>query len=417
MGKINRWWFSRLPPVNVLRVLLGKLPCWYEKVDRVCRMTDLYGDGLNEEQEEKPVLSASDAPEAANASYKASSIRNNIVQFQTVEQHVQNLNDNDGMLQGQETATLEHMDPLTQRPSVFARVGCVIVSLVFAALAVFLWWLSTHTVSGQEYDDEVYRNFASYLSELPGVGSVLGLLTISKLTIGVSCAIAVVAFVISVWRRRWWLLGQIIVYSLISLGIELLLKAALPRPDLVDTTSMHGNSAPSGHVMLASTAVIILVCAVPRVWRFVSSILGFLFVVAVGYSVINGGWHRPSDVVMSILISGSLALLMLACTRGSGMDRPGTRYSSPSIQIVSTIFLTAGVLGFCYGVFLIVQMSAGLQIGAQWTFYGAHVSAVTFITSSAAVVFGAVLALRQVTASPLSKIGMIGAPPIPPQKS
>ncbi|RBP98699.1 phosphoesterase, partial [Bifidobacterium xylocopae] len=92
-------------------------------------------------------------------------------------------------------------------------------------------------------------------------------------------------------------------------------------------------------------------------------------------------WHRPIDVIVSILLAGGLALIMLALTRGSGMDAPGTRASSASVQILSTVMLTAGVLGMLYGCYLVCQMASGLELGESWHLCGAHVSWVVFCDS------------------------------------
>ncbi|BDR53747.1 PAP2 family phosphoesterase [Bombiscardovia nodaiensis] len=310
---------------------------------------------------------------------------------------------------------LEQMDPLTRRPRTSAWVACIGLGLLFVAVAVGVWWLCVYTLPGQEYDDEVYRNFAGYLARVPWLKSALGVFTNSALTIALCCVIGLLSYAIAALRKRWWLLGQVVIYSLVSYGLGRLLKMLLPRPFIVDTESMRGNSAPSGHTIMAATVAILLVCVVPRVWRALAAVVGGAFALAVGCSVIDGRWHRPSDVLMALLLAGGLALLMLATTRASGMDEPGTRYSSASVQIVSTVLLTAGILGCIYGIFLVWQMTSGLQIGARWTFYGAHVSAVVFAASVVAVTFGTVLAMRQVTASPLSKIGLLGAPPTPPE--
>ncbi|OZG48800.1 phosphatase PAP2 family protein [Bombiscardovia coagulans] len=335
---------------------------------------------------------------------------------QAALQDLQNLANAGDLTATQEMEDMQDMDPLIGRPRASSWIACLIAGLMMVAAAMGLWWLSAYTVAGQEYEDEVYRNFAGYVSQVPLLKSMLGVFVISKLTIGICSVVALGSYVIAALRKRWWLLGQVLIYSVVACGLQFLLKMTLPHPHIVDIEAMQGNSAPSGHTMLAVTAAIILVCVVPRAWRALSAVFGLLLTLAVGCSVIDGRWHRPTDVVMAILISGALALFMLAFTRASGMDDIGTRYSSASVQVVSTVLLTAGILGCCYGAFVVWQMVAGLQMGARWTFYGAHVSAVVFIASSAAIVFGTVLALRQVTASPLSKIGLLGAPPTPPGK-
>ena len=64
----------------------------------------------------------------------------------------------------------------------------------------------------------------------------------------------------------------------------------------------------------------ILLLTVPRAVRALAGVIGVVWAVTVGVSVIYGQWHRPSDVAMSILLVAGLALLALAVTRKSGMD-------------------------------------------------------------------------------------------------
>ena len=135
-----------------------------------------------------------------------------------------------------------------------------------------------------------------------------------------------------------------------------------------------------------------LVCAVPRVLRALAAAIGWLYAVLVGLSVIAAQWHRPIDVIMSLLIVGGLALLMLA------------------------VRLTFGTLGTLYGAYIIWQIQPGLDLSAEWTNAGACASTAILTASVCALVFGLVLVMRQLTASPLTKLGLVGAPPAPPKQ-
>ena len=55
-------------------------------------------------------------------------------------------------------------------------------------------------------------------------------------------------------------------------------------------------------------------------------------------------------------------------------------------------------------------------MSAEWTNSGAHLSTVILTASIASLTFGLVLAMRQLTASPLTKLGLVGAPPAPPKR-
>lgn len=119
---------------------------------------------------------------------------------------------------------------------------------------------------------------------------------------------------------------------------------------------------------------------------------------------------------MALLIVGGLALLALATTFANGMDEPGTRVSSASVQIVGSVMLTIGVLGILYGAYIIWQIQPGLAMSAEWTNAGAYVSTALLTAAVSALVLGITLAMRQLTASPLTKLGLVGAPPAPPKR-
>ena len=163
--------------------------------------------------------------------------------------------------------------------------------------------------------------------------------------------------------------------------------------------------------MLAAACAVILLLTVPRAVRALAGVIGVVWAVTVGVSVIYGQWHRPSDVAMSILLVAGLALLALAVTRKSGMDEPGRRVSSVSVQIVGSVLITGGLLLLAYSGYVIWQVVPGLNVSASWAVQGANVSA-----GVAMLAFGLLLALRQITAAPLSRLGLIGAPPAPPKR-
>ena len=308
-------------------------------------------------------------------------------------------------------------DPLTSRPRISALVLCLVTGLACLGLAALVWWAAVWTVPGQTYDDMALTNFRGFLDQAPLVKAYLGLFTIPYATVVICVVLGLFALVVVLVRRRWWLLGQVVVYALVVYGAARILKRFLPRPVLIHVQASTANSAPSGHTILALAVVLALLCVVPRVWRAFVALAGFAFDLSVGCSLVQGGWHRPSDVVMGILIPTGLCLIALAATRGTGMDAPGTRMSSASIQIVSTLMSVAGFLGILYACYVIWQVSPGLEIGARWTAYGVHCSAVILMASALSLTLGLVLAMRQITASPLTRMGLVGRPPAPPQNN
>ncbi|MBW3088280.1 phosphatase PAP2 family protein [Bifidobacterium sp. 82T24] len=313
-------------------------------------------------------------------------------------------------------------DPLDTRPRGSSIVLAAVLGVFGVAAAIVVWWTAVQTMGGQEYDNLAYAGFAS---SLPGwLSATAGLLAQSMSLGGLHIAfsavidviIGIVAAVIVVSRKRWRLLVQLLVLAVVAFAAAELLKGMLPRPLLNMSQLNVGNTAPSGHTAMAAVAAVALACAVPRVLRALFAILGALYTVLVGCSVVVIGAHRPSDVIMAVLLVGGLTLIMLACTRGSGMDPLGTRMSSATVQIVGTVMIVGGLMATVYGLYLVWQLGPGLQYSARWAANGARVSGTVLIFAVATLVFGAVLALRHVTAAPLSKAGLVGAPPAPPKR-
>ena len=67
---------------------------------------------------------------------------------------------------------------------------------------------------------------------------------------------------------------------------------------------------------------------------------------------------------------GGLALLALAVTRKSGMDEPGRRVSSVSVQIVGSVLITGGLLLLAHSGYVIWQVVPGLNVSASWAVQG-----------------------------------------------
>lgn len=307
-------------------------------------------------------------------------------------------------------AKLAQLDPLTLRPRTSSVVLSVVFGAVFLMIAAAVYWLGVRTVAGQTFEDLVIVNYALTMPSWLSFGHLQ-----SPIIIGIALVFGVVAFVVAALRRRWWLVGQLAVYSAVCFAAAKLLKPYLPRPFLVYIESSANNSAPSGHTMLAAAAGLVLLCAVPHAWRAVCAVLSTVCTIAVGVSVVFDQWHRPSDVLMAMFVAGGLMMLMLACTRASGMDRPGDRVSSPSIQLVATALITLGLCAIAYGVYVIWQVQPGLESSAGWAASGSCAATTALVFGCAALVNGMVLMMRQLTAAPLTKLGLIGAPPLPPK--
>lgn len=310
--------------------------------------------------------------------------------------------------------SLATADPLLNRPRISSTVLCAVFAVLFLGLGFGAYWAGVHTVLGQSFEDQVFSTFASTMPPFMAAKSFP--FGISSMVIIMSVAFGAIGVVVALVRRRWRLLVQLAVFAALAFAAGKFLKPILPRPFLINTESAHVNSAPSGHTILAAAASLMLVVAVPRVWRAVCALIGAAFTLLVGLTVIIDQWHRPVDVIMGVLLAGGLMLLVMAFTGRSGMDRAGTRRSSASVQIVATALIAAGVCAWAYAAYVIWQISLGLTVTASWTAQGADNSTTALVVGTVCVVFGLTLTMRQLTASPLSKMGLIGQPPTPPKR-
>lgn len=310
---------------------------------------------------------------------------------------------------------IDQLGQLVKRPRISTILWCVAIAIVFLASAAFIWFISVQTVLGQSYEEMVIDGFGSH-----GTPSWLAFclrpISVSMVVIVTSIIIALVSLIVVCIRKRWWLLGQCAGIIILSAAAEPL-KKILPRPMLISIEYLSANSAPSGHTLLITVSCALLICAVSRVWRAWAAVAAAFISVLVELSLVAAHWHRVSDVLMSLLIVGAVTLIMLACTRSSGMDMPAYRRSSISVQIVGSSMITIGVLACLYALYLIWQILPGVDIFAQWAASVSYVATYWLIIGVSLLVFGVIMVMRHSTASPLSRLGLVGAPPTPPSAS
>lgn len=200
-----------------------------------------------------------------------------------------------------------------------AAVGAVLAA---AFLALDLW--AVRTEDGQSADIDLLVTLQSLNPALGPAATVL------RPGLVVGGALACVALgVLALARRRWRSLCAAVLVVALSVGGTWALKElVLERPYLGDY-GYTVNTFPSGHVS-ATLALVAAAALLSPAWRTPASRWLFrlaLLAVAVAACVSSllEHVHRPSDVVGSVLLVGSVTALVVAAVRPPPAPRPRTR--------------------------------------------------------------------------------------------
>lgn len=183
------------------------------------------------------------------------------------------------------------------------------LSALSAGMAAIVWLVAFHVPGGRGLDSHALQAFAGVLRPplSPSTNGIAALADPIPFVIG---AVALVA--IALWRRRW-LMAAIVPAILVSANVcTQWLKPALTDPRLITVDGIdrhYPGSWPSGHSTASmSLALCLVLVAGPRL-RPLAAVVGAGYAIGVGYSLVSGGWHLPSDVFGGYLVAASFTLL------------------------------------------------------------------------------------------------------------
>lgn len=108
-----------------------------------------------------------------------------------------------------------------------------------------------------------------------------------------------------------------------SQWLKELLAHSRPQAQGLDFT-LGPEAFPSGHATAAMSLALAAVLAAPHRARPAAALLGALLALAVGASVVAGGWHFPSDVVGGYLLATGWALVLAALLSEADRRFPAT---------------------------------------------------------------------------------------------
>lgn len=242
--------------------------------------------------------------------------------------------------------------PARRRRSVAAAV---LVTFGSAAAVVAIAYLALQTARGQDLDDRAMTIF-SVNGDPTAARPLLGLL--GDVSIG-SAALALVVFVGLALLRRGFALavGAAALVVGANLTTQALKHLVLTRPDLDHGTL---NSLPSGHTTLVFSLVLAALLVAPVRVRLPVVLVGAAIGTLTGAATVVAGWHRPSDVVTSMLVTlawGAATAAVLAAFTAP----PGPVGSDDRRGVLT--HAVAGLLGSAVAAVLLVTWGVGPGTG------------------------------------------------------
>jgi MFS family permease len=192
----------------------------------------------------------------------------------------------------------------------FLLVAIVAVALFVATYLVLVW-----TEPGQRIENVALRG--AELRTDAEREAALGRLSVVTVAIFALAVVGVLA--VGFLRRREPLALMAATAMVTSVALAQLLKAILPRPELVEGPAwLLRNSFPSGSAAVAASIAIGALLVAPDRLRWVTLLAGVLFAALIGEAVQTTGWHRLSDTIGGVLLVIAVAgvgLTVLAVAR------------------------------------------------------------------------------------------------------
>ncbi|WP_162459438.1 phosphatase PAP2 family protein [Kocuria sediminis] len=213
------------------------------------------------------------------------------------------------------TTTAHHRPAPTALQALAHVLGAAL--LFGGAVAVGVVALTTPT--GQWLDELALRQATG---AFPGLSDrARELLDLLPWAVGAVSAVCLAVLVARSRRLAPALTGAAVVV-LSNLTVQLLKRVLVEKPDL-GIQEAAGNSFPSGHTAAAAAAVAVVLLAAPARSRPFVALLGAAATTATGVATLLNGWHRPSDVVASLLVVAGWAALGGLVLRVTGpVERP-----------------------------------------------------------------------------------------------
>jgi membrane-associated phospholipid phosphatase len=178
-----------------------------------------------------------------------------------------------------------------------------------AFAAAIVWIVAFHVPGGRALDAQALEEFAGILRP-PLTPTTHGLARLADPLPFVLGGLLLVAIALA---RRRWLMAAVVPAILLSANVTTQwLKPALTDPRTITLDGIeriYPAAWPSGHATASMSLALCLVLVVGPRLRPLAALVGAGYAIAVGYSLVSGGWHLPSDVFGGYLVAATFTLL------------------------------------------------------------------------------------------------------------
>jgi len=228
-----------------------------------------------------------------------------------------------------------------RRGRALAMAGCAL-----AVIAV-LYLVFVRTGWGQRLDDLAMEGRkATHLGVRRAATRAMSLAT----RVALPCA-GVALAVVAARTRRWRAALGAAAALLLAVLLSRLLKAELPRDDLLERSNVGPeNTFPSGHSAAAMALALLAVWLCSAEQRRRMQVVASVAVVLHTLALLGSGWHRPSDVLAGFAVAVvvvALALTLEAPTSDGPPPHAGHRQldrgqllsGTAAVMVVSTLGL------------------------------------------------------------------------------
>ncbi|MCU1576425.1 MAG: hypothetical protein JWP70_1129 [Leifsonia sp.] len=173
-------------------------------------------------------------------------------------------------------------------------VGALVSVAAFAGVYAFF----VRTYMGQVVDERAFVGAKAWHSGIITLArQFLDALPFVSIGLAIIIALSIVAV-----RRNWAVLAiAVLAAAGANASTQILKYTILSRPQTGVANGLS-NSLPSGHATVAaSAALVVFLVASPR-FRPLVAVVGSIFAIIAGAATLVNQWHRPSDVIASLLV-------------------------------------------------------------------------------------------------------------------